>query len=128
MKIKFSLSREFVPEWEGNRELPKKDRITAVIKTLGNADLMELADAMERAGMKEGEVDTTDVPVSTTKILLEEVGRLLPKYVVLSGLEGEDGEISIDTVVGYPTFNSLSMELLMELANMSSPDEDDRKN
>ena len=128
MKIQFSLSREYTPTWDGNDELPEKEQIKAVIKALENADLMELADAMERAGMKEGVVDTTDIPVKTSKILLEEVGRLHPKYVVISGLEGDDGPIDIGTIVSYPVFNSLSMELLMELANMSQPDEDDVKN
>ena len=128
MKIQFSLSREVRPEWEGNRDLPKKEQIVTIIKALGNADLMDLADAMERSGMKEGAVDTTDIPLTTTKILLEEVGRLLPKYVVLEGLESDDGPVDIDTIVSYPKFNALSMELLMELANMSVPEDDDVKN
>ncbi|MEE8606709.1 MAG: hypothetical protein V3S55_03815 [Nitrospiraceae bacterium] len=127
MKVQFSLTREFVPTWNDNRDLPAEEQIKATLKTLESMDLLELSDAFERQGVK-GEVDTDTMKPEDIKILLSETGRLLPKYVTITGLDGDDGPVSLDSIVTYPDFMPLAIELLMELANISQPTEADLKN
>ena len=124
MKVSFSLIREYTPEWNGNRELPEAEKCTATLKTLESLDLLELADAMERQGL-DGTVDTGKMKAGDIRSLVSEVGRLLPKYVDIKGLEGDDGPIPVDTLVAYPEFMELAIELLLQLANISQPTEDD---
>ena len=127
MKVQFSLKTVYTPKWNGNEELPKKQRVTADLQALESMDLLTLADALERAGFskEDGEVE---VGHEQAKTLLEAVGDLLPKYAVIVNLEGEDGPLGVDEVVKYPLFQELAMELLMALAGISQPTEDDVKN
>lgn len=127
MKVRFSLLTKYTPEWNQNRDLPEDERVTVGLKTLESMDMLELADALERQGV-DGEVDSTKMTAKDIKSLLSETGRLLPKYAEVSGLEGDDGPIDINKVVTYPDFMELAVELLMELANISSPTEEDIKN
>jgi len=127
MKVSFSLTSEFIPEWNKNRELPEAEQCKATLKTLESMDLLELADALERQGL-EGTVDTATMSSKDIKALLSETGRLLPKYVTIEGIEGDDGPITLEQVVTYPDFMELAVELLMQLANISQPTEDDIKN
>lgn len=127
MKVKFSLVTEYIPEWNENRELPEAEQCKASLKTLESMDLLELADALERQGV-DGEVDSTKMTATDIKSLLSETGRLLPKYVSIEGIEGDDGPITIEQVVTYPDFMQLAVELLMELANISQPTEEDLGN
>lgn len=127
MRVKFSLITDFTPEWNGNRDLPEAEQVKATLKTLESMDLLELADALERQGL-EGEVDTAKMTSKDIKSLLLETGRLLPKYVTIEGIEGDDGPITLEQIVTYPDFMELAVELLMQLANISQPTEDDVKN
>jgi hypothetical protein len=127
MKVKFSLTREFVPEWQDNRELPDAEQCKCQMKTLESMDLLELADALERQGL-EGTVDTGKMSAKDIKLLLEETGRLLPKYVTVENLEGDEGQVTLEQIVTYPDFMELAVELLMQLANISQPTDDDVKN
>lgn len=127
MKVLFSLVREYTPEFNGNRELPEAEQCKATLKTLESLDLLELADAMERQGL-EGTVDTGKMKAGDIKSLVSEVGRLLPKYVTVTNLEGSDGPISVEVLVAYPEFMELAIELLLQLSNISQPTEDDIKN
>lgn len=128
MKVSFSLVTTYIPEWNGNSELPEDEQITVALKTLESMDMLELADALERQSI-DGEVDSTKMSAKDIKALLKETGRLLPNYATVKGLEGLDGlQVSIEQVVTYPDFMELAVELLMELANISQPDEDDIKN
>ncbi len=127
MKVSFSLVTTYIPEWNENRELPEDEQVTVALKTLESMDMLELADALERQGV-EGEVDSTKMTAKDIKALLKETGRLLPNYATVNGLEGADGPVSIEQVVTYPDFMELAVELLMELANISQPNEDDIKN
>lgn len=127
MRVKFSLITDFTPEWNGNKELPEDEQCKATLKTLENMDLLEFADSLERQGL-EGEVDTSTMTSKDIKSLLRETGRLLPKYVTIEGIEGDDGPVTLEQIVTYPDFMELAVELLMQLANISQPTEDDIKN
>lgn len=127
MKVTFSLKSVYIPKWNGNKELPKKQRLTVDMQALESLDLLTLADALERAGFSkdDGEVD---IAADQAKALLEAVGDLLPKYTVFNGLEGDDGPLGVEEVVKFPLFQDLALEVLMALAGISSPTEDDVKN
>jgi hypothetical protein len=127
MKVTFSLKSVYTPKWNGNKELPKKQRITADLQALESLDLLTLADALERAGFakEDGEVE---LAAEQAKALLDAVGELLPKYAVLNNLEGDEGPLGVEEVVKYPLFQDLALELLMALAGISQPTEDDVKN
>ncbi len=127
MKVAFSLITEYIPEWNDNRDLPEDEQCKATLNTLESMDLLELADALERQGL-EGEVDTSRMTSKDIKSLLKETGRLLPKYVTIEGIEGDDGPVTLEHIVTYPDFMELAVELLMKLANISQPTEDDVKN
>lgn len=127
MKVSFSLTSEYTPSWNKNKELPEAEQAKATLKTLESMDLLELADALERQGVS-GEVDTEKMTPADIKALLGETGRLLPKYVTVTGIEGDDGPITVEQITTYPDFMELAVELLMELANISQPTEDDLKN
>ncbi len=127
MKVKFSLLTNYVPEWNDNRELPEDEQCKAVLSALESMDLLELADALERQA-EDGEVDTATMSAADIRSLLKETGRLLPKYVQIAGIEGDDGPITVEQIVTYPDFMVLAVELLMELASISQPNEEDIKN
>ncbi len=127
MKVSFSLTSEYTPTWNGNKELPEAEQAKATLKTLESMDLLELADALERQGVT-GEVDTEKMTPADIKALMGETGRLLPKYVTIAGIEGDDGPITVEQITTYPDFMELAVELLMELANISQPTDDDLKN
>ncbi len=128
MKIKFSLKRDFVPEFNGNRELPEADQIKCVLTTLDNFDLLELGDAFTRAGMTDGELDTSKITTEQARVLLDATVTIIPKYTEMTGLEGDDGPLTVEQVVRFPDFQVLATELLVELAKISAPTEADRKN
>jgi hypothetical protein len=121
------LKSVYTPKWNGNTELPKKQRVTVDMQALESLDLLTLADALERAGFSkdDGEVE---IAAEQAKALLEAVGDLLPKYAVINGLEGDDGPLAVAEVVKYPLFQDLALEILMALAGISQPTEDDVKN
>jgi hypothetical protein len=127
MKIQFSLKQEYTPEWNDNKAKPKKEQVQVQMITLESMDLLTLADALERAGMT-GEVDTSAVGSKEARAILEAVGDILPRYCTIENLEGDDGPISIDLIVKYPQFQDLALELLLALAGISQPEEDDVKN
>lgn len=127
MKVAFSLTSEYTPEWNDNKKLPEAEQAKATLKTLESMDLLELADSLERQGVS-GEVDTDKLSPADIKALLAETGRLLPKYVTIAGIEGDEGPITIEQIITYPDFMALAVELLMELANISQPTEEDLKN
>lgn len=128
MKIAFSLKRPFVPEFNGNRDLPEADQIKCVLTTLDNFDLLELGDAFNRAGMTDGEIDTSQITTEQARILLDATVTIIPKYTELTGLEGDDGPLTIEQIVRFPDFQLLATELLVELARISAPTDADRGN
>ncbi len=128
MKIKFSLKRDFVPEFNGNRDLPEVDKIKCILTTLDNFDLLELGDAFSRSGMQDGELDTSKISAEQARILLDATVSIIPKYTELTGLDGDDGPLTVEQIVRYPDFQELATELLVELARVSAPTEADTGN
>lgn len=128
MKIKFSLKRPFTPEFNGNRDLPEADQIKCILTTLDNFDLLELGDAFSRAGMNDGELDTSTISAEQARVLLDATVSIIPKYTEMTGLEGDDGPLTVEQIVRFPDFQELATELLVQLAQISAPTEADAKN
>ncbi len=129
MDIDFSIKVTYTPEWRNNQELPEGKQCKAELSVLDVADLLFLLDHFSEAGV-EGESEVSDIGADQLKPILEACGHLLPKYVTLSNLHNKvtGVDITIEEVVKYPFFLNLSAELLMKLAEQSSPNDDDEKN
>ena len=129
MQISFSREHVYAPEWNGNNDRPEAEQFTATLKILDVGDLLVLLDAFSKAGV-EVKVEVNDVGTNELRPILETVGHLLPKYVTVKNLRNKESDIDIDVaqIVEFPYFMSLSVELLMKLAEVSTPSETDEKN
>lgn len=124
----FSKKVTFIPEFNGNRDLPANARLSVEIKPVELGTLITMMDAFERMGMS-GQVDTADLGTDTIKTMLEQFGALLPEHCKIVGLtDASDEPIATDDVVRYGPLMPLAMELLLELSRISSPSEDAEKN
>lgn len=126
MQIDFSLDHPYTPEWRGNDKLPEAEQMSATLTILNVDDLMFLMDAFSEAGI-EGEVETADLSGEQLKPIIKSNGHLLPKYVKIHNLRKSSGgeELTVADIVTYPYFLALAAEILMRLAEVSSPDQDD---
>ena len=128
MKFEFTPASKFIPEWNGNRDLPEEEQITMIISVLEMGDLLDLMDLIE-SDSSEDQVDSDNLKPSTVKSIVEKAQQLLPKYITeFQGLDVDSGPISLEDLVQYPQFMSLVVEITFELINISTPNEDDRKN
>lgn len=129
MQITFSNKQTYTPEWRDNDKLVEGERFTVTLTLLNVEDLMFLLDAFSEAGI-EGEVDQNSLGTEQLKPIIKTNGHLLPKYIVINNLtNSENGEaITIQHVVEFPFFLNLAAELLMKLAEVSSPSDEDSKN
>lgn len=126
MQISFSQEQSYTPEWRGNDKLPEQEQFSVTLKVLEVDDLMFLLDAFTEAGI-EGTVELEDVGTDKLKPIVKSVGDLLPKYAVVSNLKNKESgtEITVSEIVKFPYFMNLAAELLMKLADISSPNDDD---
>jgi len=126
MQISFSKTKMYTPEWRGNDKLVEGERFTASLTLLNVEDLMFLLDAFSEAGI-EGEVDQSKLDTDQLKPIIKSNGNLLPKYVKVNNLKNSDdgSDIDIEAVVEYPFFLNLAAELLMKLAEISSPSDEE---
>ena len=123
MKIKFSREVPYTPTWNGTRDLPEEERVQAVIKPMTVKDLLLVMDAMGRRPGQPEEQGQMDMAK-----LMAEAGNLLPRYVTITGLEDENGPVSVEDTVKYGAYTALAAELLMECARASMPSEAAEKN
>lgn len=126
MQISFSKTQVYTPEWRGNNKLAEGERFTASLTLLNVEDLMFLLDAFSEAGI-EGEVEQSSLDTDQLKPIIKSNGHLLPKYITVNNLKNSEGgeDLTINDVVEYPFFLNLAAELLMKLAEVSSPSDDD---
>lgn len=124
MKSGFSLTSRFVPEWNGNRELPEKDQLVAVLSMPTVQDVFAILDRFAANGVT-GQVDTSvSLGMKRNTAIATEAGEYLPKYVKLEGAE----DFSIDDATKYPPYFALAVELLFALVSFAQPKEADEKN
>jgi len=129
MKIDFSLSVPYTPEWRGNKDLPETEQVSCKLVVLDMGSLMSLVDAFTEMGIT-GEVDTDNISGDKIKPVLDQFGSLLPAHVEdFTGLYDASGRaLTVEDIVKYPRFLNLALELLMKLSEISSPSDDDVKN
>jgi len=129
MKVDFSTTVPFTPEWRQNRELPKEEQVSCDLTVLDMNALMSLVDAFTAMGI-EGTVDTDNLDTAKIKPILEQFGSLLPAHIEnFIGLYDKSGRaVTVEDVVKYPRFLNLALELLMQLSTISSPSDDDAGN
>jgi len=126
MQISFSHEHVYTPEWRGNVKLPEGERFTVTLKVMNVENLMFLLDAFSEAGI-EGDVELDELKTDQLKPIIKTVGHLLPIYASINNLKNSDTgtDIVIADVVEYPYFLNLAAELLMRLAEVSTPNDDD---
>lgn len=122
MKIEFSRSIKYTPEFNGNKELPENEQLKADISIMEITDLLDLGDAFKQAKFEKG--DLKDMKIEQQKTLVVNAAKYVCKYVKLTNNDG----FSVDDVSKYPQFLQLSVELLFALLNGSKPNADDEKN
>jgi len=133
MKVSFSRSVAYVPEWNDNHEAAEADQVKVQLKPLEVSDLIVLMDSMSAAAVGKADPATLvaldDVNnLEQMKHLLGACGDLIPKYCVIEGLEDEGGPVSAEDLVKFPFYMELSAELLGQLAAISMPNEVEEKN
>lgn len=123
MKVRFSREKKYTPEWNGNRDLPEAEQVKALVKPARMGDLLDIVDAFSSVGETKIDTETTDPKVM--RQIVEACAEILPKYVTITGLEGEDGPVDLVEALQYLTFTPLMVELLGHLTEISTPDSKD---
>lgn len=121
MKIRFSRLVEYIPEWNGNKLLPVEDQIKCVIKPMVLGDLVILLDVL--GGTKSSDGTNLEMTASSASRMIEATKDILPKYVTVTGLEDDDGPVTIQMLTMYAQYMPLASEIIMACANVSSPSE-----
>ena len=80
MKIKFSETETYIPEWNENRDLPKEEQVSCTLTVFNMGSLLNILDAFNKVGI-DGQVDTEKLSTSKIRPLLEQFGDLLPNHV-----------------------------------------------
>lgn len=117
MKFKFSRTKDYVPEWNGNRELPEEDQVKAVIRPMEIGDLLAMMDAIGASAANELEAKTQEDYFK----IIKEFADIIPKYVTITGLSDEDGEVSTSDLTRFAAYMPLATELAMYAVNISMP-------
>lgn len=121
MKIRFSRLVEYIPDWNGNKLLPVEDQIKCLIKPMVLGDLVILLDVL--GGTKSSDGTNLEMTASSASRMIEATKDILPKYVTVTGLEDDDGPVTIQMLTMYAQYMPLASEIIMACANVSSPSE-----
>lgn len=128
MKVKFSKEQKFVPEWNGNRQLPENEQMFVTIQALTLGDLILLMDGVSRAGITGAQLKSGEVTSTPMIGALKEINPVIVKYCKISGLDGDDGPITIEQVCDSVHFIPLYTEIMTAVVTLSQPDETETKN
>lgn len=129
MKVKFSRESVYVPDFNGNKELPSSEQITAKLSVMDMADYVDLAEALQVATNGATEISSDKLNMGQIKMLLTNAGAYLPKYVTeVTNLEDENGKVEVASMLKFPIYFSLAAELLLALVSVSTLSEADVKN
>ncbi len=125
MKINFSRSVPFIPEWNGNRNLLPGDQIKCSIQPMILGDLVVLLDVLgtvvKEKNEGDGEIAKQQMSASEAALMIDACKDLLPKYVTMTGLEDDDGPVGIEQITLYAQYMPLASEIIMACASISSP-------
>lgn len=121
MKAKFSKRIKYIPEFDGNRQLPEAEQIVSYLMPLKVNDLLSLMDNLQSVKLENPSSETKEL-----KDLIDNCGELLPRYCELTNLTDADGEaLTAKDITEYPYFLGLSGELLSQMAAVSMPDDEE---
>jgi hypothetical protein len=119
MKIQFSRTVPYTPEWNGNKDLPDHEQIKCVIKPMVIADLVTLLDVI--GSTAKGGGTSTTLSASEAANMIGACKDLLPRYVSITGLHDDDGPVLIDHLTQFAQYMPLASETIMACATISSP-------
>jgi hypothetical protein len=122
MKAGFSLTKRFVPSFNGNKDLPTEQQLIAVLAMPEVQDVFAILERLSAAGFKAGEASSVSMSQATQ--IAKEAGQFIPKYVKLDNAE----DFSVGDVIKYPPYFPLATELLFALVDFAQPNEADVKN
>lgn len=129
MKFSFSKDVDYVPTFNGNRDLKPDEQIRVKFKIMELGDFLTLADALSEANNGKKDIDSDAMTVDQIRPLLRDAGHLLPKYVTIFNLVDDDGNaIGPEKVASLATFIPFAAELLVQLTQVSMPKGQDEKN
>jgi hypothetical protein len=121
MKAKFSKRIKYIPEFDGNLQLPADEQVVSFLQPLKVNDLLSLMDNLQSVNMDNPEDNTKEI-----KDLIDSCGDLLPKYCEITNLTDADGEVlTAKDITEYPYFLGLSAEILSQMAAVSMPSEEE---
>jgi hypothetical protein len=121
MKSGFSLTKRFVPTWNGNIDANAADQLVAVFNMPTIKDLFDIIDVLQTNGLTDSDIKGK---LEQNAKVANEAGTYLPKYVQLQNAE----DFTIEDVVKYPPYFALAVELLFALIAYAQPGEGDAKN
>lgn len=129
MKFKFSKDVDYIPTFNGNRDLPEAEQFRTKLKIMEMGEFLALADALQSANGGKKDVDSDKLTIDQIKPLLEDAGHLLPKYVTIFNLLDDDNNaIGPGDIAATSVFIPLAAELLVQLTQVSMPKGQDEKN
>jgi hypothetical protein len=134
MRVQFSHSREFVPEWNFNRTLPHEEQLKYKLAPMELLDLLDLLDATQQAGIiikADGTADIGAVNADRNDLLLRRTVKYLTKYVTPAGaplIDADGIEIPFSDVPKYIALAGLGSELIGALVAGATPNVADIKN
>jgi hypothetical protein len=123
MKAGFSLTKRFVPTFNGNASLNAADQLVAVLSMPVVEDIFAILERLSAAGVAK-EDEPANISLARATNIAKEAGIYIPKYVKFENAE----DFTVDDVIKYPPYFPLATELLFALVNFAQPNETDVKN
>ncbi len=127
MKVSFSRLVEYVPEWNGNKDLPEAEQVKVKLVPLEMGDLVGLMEVIQDFTGDADEEGKTTVAMDKAVSVLKNISHLSGSIEVIN-LEDDSGPVTSEDIVKFPRFMELTMEVFNELASISMPNEEDEKN
>jgi hypothetical protein len=120
MKVKFSKQVTIYPAWRGNQDLHPAEQVRVELSVLDFNDLVTLMEAFQ--------TKTKDGQGVDTKVIGTMAKDIIPRYATIHNLSDDDGVVDAQRIAQYPAYLDLTTEILMKLAEVSTPSKDDEKN
>jgi hypothetical protein len=127
MKIKFSRTLPYYPEFNGNRDLPPGDQIKCTLTVLNLAELAFVGEIIAKLGITK-ENSKIDMNSDVLKAMSADLAGILAAHATIENLSDENGPVKIEELPLLAPYMTLALELIVELASISAPGEIDRKN
>lgn len=132
MQTAFARKVDYVPTFDGNRDLPEQEQIKVKLTSLSTGDFFDIVTALGNISNEKGEIDLGKAAkdgLLGVAPLLAKGANILPRYTEISGLLDAAGNpVTPAEVAAAPFFLGLTAELLGKLAEISAPKMADLKN